>query len=811
MRTPGFWGDMALMLIGIALVSSACGSDGPWYDTAPDPDVSYLPLGDSDFTESTRTVVVDGADVAYDTYVPTAGTPPVAVMLPGAFVTRDRYRWIGVTLASHGIATYVAQPNSDFPNSSHTIDLLADLEADPVDTTRLLLVGHSAGALPHVGLTDPGACATGFCKPEHRTPRSLRGLVLLGFQNQNRLDDDTPMAAVESPWLIINGTLDGLATPEEVDATVARIQDRPLYRIDVSGANHYQWTDYVDPDADLRLASDLPPTIGNRDARRVAAEYMVSFARRFVLDEPGVAADLGATDDDRVVADVRQPRVEAPTDHGLPRVLSEPLAMPGLDDDDGNAAITASATYGDHRYLLVRNEDTGAQVWRIGSGGVAERVPFAGGHIGGFYGNNALNGLLGAMAVYRGELYVAASSGFQGARRQSTGGELWAYDGATWRPVVSYLADPDPRLTLSSVSGCADDDGDTTAVFHFDGAGLEPGTLAGATLDDIATATGDANLLVVTDNTADSITVQRDEIAFEDEFTVCDGIAPGHVFELRAGTDESGFGQPWNKALPALSVAGDRLYVGSGFNYADGAEVYVTGDGRTFEVAVPRDTFGRHPDDLPISSSISGMYTSALSGQPTVYVGTTGTDGYGARLLAITDGGFEFVVDDAVDPDDRGTDEGGMGQGLHQVVSMADYRDRLWIAVMGFSGLGIFSADDPLDASSWRVEVGDGGRFPLGWGDDAQLAPRLTVLGDELWITSAAFVQTRVELDDKSGLAWRTADGDRWQLVTGHAFGVNAVTVADVFRLGDLTIAATARGSLASRTSFGGLRLYTLD
>lgn len=797
-----------LMLGALALIAG-CSGDGPWYDTEPDPDLSYLPLGGVGYEELELGFEVAGAQARYDAYLPHGDAAPVAVVLPGAFVAKERYRWIGATLASHGVATFVAQPRTDFATSAYVTDLLTALGGDPrVDTTRLLLVGHSAGAIPHVGLTDPSACAAGFCTEDARTPRALRGLVLLGFHNQNTLADDTPMAAVESPWLVMNGTLDGLATPEKVDVTIDRIQDRPLYRIDVVGANHYQMTDYVDPERDLRLADDPEPAIGNREARATAARYLAAFARRYLHDDATVAVDLDAAADPRVLADVRLPRVEDPRDHGLPRVLSEPLAMAGLDDDANNLAITASARFGDHYYLLVRNDDTGAQVWRVAGDASAERLTFPGGHVGGFYGNRALNGLLGAMAVYRGELYVGVSSGFQGARHESTGAELWAFDGEDWRPVVSNLVDDDPALTLT---GCTADPGASTATLSFTGATLDPGSAVGGVLDDIASVVDGPNVLRVVGNTAATITVQRDDVALEDELTDCAGLGAGHTMHLRLGADENGFGEPWNKAIAAMAVYEDRLYVGSGFNYADGAELMVSNDGDRFEVAIGRALLGRHDSGLPISSSISGMHVTAIGGAPALLVGTTGTDDYGARLLAIAGGEVRFVVDDSVDADDAGLDEGGMSHGLHQVVSMADYRGRLWIAVMSFSGLELFSTESPLDASRWRVEVGDGGAQPAGWGDRSQLSARLIVRSGELWMTTVSFVQHTSELADKSGLAWRTADGAAWQLVTAHAFGVNAVTVADVFDIGDQTIAATSSGSLASRASFGGLRLYTLE
>jgi hypothetical protein len=75
-----------------------------------------------------------------------------------------------------------------------------------------------------------------------------------------------------------------------------------------------------------------------------------------------------------------------------------------------------------------------------------------------------------------------------------------------------------------------------------------------------------------------------------------------------------------------------------------------------------------------------------VSGTPTLYAGATGTEDYGARVVAITapDHGlaYRFVVDDAVDPDDAGTDEAGFGGPNEWITSMADFGGRLWLATV---------------------------------------------------------------------------------------------------------------------------------
>lgn len=801
------------------------GEAGPWYDTKPSDDLSYLPLGDEAYDVTTFTVNADEGAFDVDAYVPVNGPSPVTIMLPGAFVTKERYRWIGVSLASNGVATMVVQPRGDFSstvNTLATVDYLAQASAREgdalfgrIDTSRLLLAGHSAGCVPQVGLTAPELCAAGFCREGDETPRALRGLMLLGFHNQTLPDDSEPMPAVESPWLIVNGTLDAFANTDKTDATVARIQDRPLYRVNVEGMNHYQLTDYVDVDADLRLDMDNVPTVSNTDARAAAAEYMVRFARLHLKDESNVDEDLGAATDARVDLEFLDARIKAPTGHGLGRVLSVPATPDGFDGGDDKIAVVADTDFGGARYFVVRTSTPGIQVWRMLPGGEVEMVPAPEGEPGRFYDNPALEGTLSSMAVFNDRLYVGVSSGVQGARLGSLGAEVWAYDGNAWSPIVSRFVDEDPALELSAAAGCEDEDGDFTATFTFDGASFTPGELAGAFLDDlegVREADG-VNRFRVIDNGAKTITVQRDDVAGTDEFTTCDGITVGHTFFVRQGTDEAGFGELWNKAAPSMAAFGGKLYIGSGLNYTDGAALYVSEDGVNFEVLVPRSYFGTHDSGVPITTSLSSMHVTAVGSEPTLLFGGTGTEGYGARLFSLDAAqNVAPLVDRAFDADDVGFDEPGMGQGNHQVASMVDWNGRLFIATMHFEGMEVFSATDPLDPATWRVEVGNGSAaFGPGWGDDNQLNARLSVINGQLWAASTAFIQAKGELTSKSAIALRTANGTDWQLATAHAFGVNSIMVGTIFGLGDEVYAVSSRAALATRQNFGRMRVYRLD
>ncbi len=825
-RRPRPTGLAALALALGGLI--ACSADGPWYDTAPDPDLSYLPLGDVLYREAALSWTRGGRTIAVDGYLPDVAAAPVVVMLPGALVVKERYRWMGATLASHGIATFVVQPHGAFGASEHTLGTLDALAADPgladvrahLDLSRVVLAGHSAGGVAQVGLVDVAACPPGICAPTDTTPAALRGLILLGYHNQARDTDRAPMAAAEVPWLLMSGSRDGLATPDKVAITVDRIEDRPLHAIQIEGGNHYQLTDYVDVRADLRLDDDSDPTIGNRAARATAARYLVAFAARYLAGDAAIADDLGAADDPAVTADTRLARLTL-LDPGLPRVIRQRLGGSALTETPTTADVVASAAWRGDRYLLVRDAVTGARVLRLDPAGTFTPVvsPDAAGGPAAFHGNPRLDGLLGAMVVFRDELYVGVSSGAQGGELASTGAEVWAWNGARWRPVVSRQVDEDPPATVSGVTGCAANDGDPSAIVRVADAGWTPGALRGAVLDDVGSPTAEpgADPIVweVLDNSADSLTVQANDLAHTVESTVCDRLGPGDVVYLRQGDDESGFGHPWSKGLAAMAVYDDRLYVGTALDYEDGAELRVSTDGVRFDVAVARASFGRHPDGVPITTSISALYPSSVSGRPLLYLGGTGTEDHGARLFTLDAAGTLIArIDDAVDADEVGLDEAGMGSGNHQVSSMIDFGDRLWLATLHFEGSELFSSRDGV---TWNREVGAGARLGPGWGDPSQLAGRLAVAGGYLWVHDVAFVQLASELRQKSGYVFRTRDGAGWQMVTGHAFGTNAVQVSQLFEwpggapgAAPRLAAVTSGAALAQPTIFRPLQLYVL-
>src|SRR4051812_4363160 len=74
---------------------------GVWYETALDTDTAYLPMG-GEPVAVTKDLAVPYAGQAFaaDAYVPKgARKAPLVLVLPGALVGKDRYYWLGESLA----------------------------------------------------------------------------------------------------------------------------------------------------------------------------------------------------------------------------------------------------------------------------------------------------------------------------------------------------------------------------------------------------------------------------------------------------------------------------------------------------------------------------------------------------------------------------------------------------------------------------------------------------------------------------------------------------------------------------------------
>jgi pimeloyl-ACP methyl ester carboxylesterase len=160
---------------------------------------------------------------------------PTVVFAHGGLVGPDRYRWLGVHLASRGYRVVAPVHDAD----------LAILDASNV---RWVL-DHLASR----GLSGPRA--TGG--------HSLGGVIAAwAYDDDPRLDALFLLASFPAgdgpidrtgPVLSLSGTTDGLSTVDEIEAGAARYPAAEVQLID--GMNHFAWTD--DP-TDAELGRDGP-------------------------------------------------------------------------------------------------------------------------------------------------------------------------------------------------------------------------------------------------------------------------------------------------------------------------------------------------------------------------------------------------------------------------------------------------------------------------------------------------------------------------------------------------------------------------
>ncbi len=375
----------------------------------------------------------------------------------------------------------------------------------------------------------------------------------------------------------------------------------------------------------------------------------------------------------------------------------ERVAEPGFGNNN-NISIDALCPFQGSLYALTRNDSEGCELWRTqGTGWEKVVVP-------GFTDSplhDYIQGGYGDMIVFQDHLYVASSSGYEGKYYyKGIASELWRFDGSTWEPIASYAKDDDDSGTITAISGCSADDGDTTALFTDSSKNWTVDQWKDAGLI-MMSGNGRGRYLRIVGNTANTLTIQEDEAAFaagvEIEHTICDEHAPdakreevmvgtiavNDKYSIAMGEDENGFGNIWNKSIVDLEELNGELYVSIGHNYQDGTSVWKTTDGLTFNritayahgnihgYDLNGDPIGCYFEDqeatigVPVCTSSTHFGKSAVSGTETLYLGATGSrgcNGNGARVLRLEeDGTFHFIVDRLVDDNDVGSNESGFG------------------------------------------------------------------------------------------------------------------------------------------------------
>lgn len=523
----------------------------------------------------------------------------------------------------------------------------------------------------------------------------------------------------------------------------------------------------------------------------------------------------------------------------------EEVIEPGFGSSD-NYAVVAMAEYQGRLYAMTRNETEGAEIWRTADK-TWEQVPFPNGETNGIYDNPWISCLWGSMIVFRDKLYCGFSSGHQGSVFDSTGCEIWSYDGSSWEPIISDKKDTEESGVISGISGCEDADGDVTSQITDRTKNWEKDQWSGGILQ-ITSGSGKFRRFDIVSNTKDALVIQQNEVAgnINEEYTICGNqhfsnpfppyeydrgsVEVGDSYAIGTGSDENGFGDYWNKMIPEMIIFGNKLYVSTALNYDYGAQVWYTEDGDTWVVTEPTNSFGNFHSDpgylnsqKPVSTSIPSLCISTVSGEPVLYAGGTGASGNKgrcSRMARLTDTGWELIVDASIDDNDEGTNENGFGGGMDCSMwngdfmpwSLAEFNDTLYVGIQSLAGTRVlYTPTGSSEDGSWLYSVGGDSDVPNGFDGKKNpgnprmyqnIASNLFPYKGQLYaglisVYAPTIGATQKELTGAQ--LWKTSDGSLWYPVTLNGFGDKHIIGIEAFAVfNDTLYVSVNKGSVDS-------------
>jgi len=513
------------------------------------------------------------------------------------------------------------------------------------------------------------------------------------------------------------------------------------------------------------------------------------------------------------------------------------------------------------------------------------------------------------MIVFNGKLYFGFSSGLQGGYLGSSGAEIWRYDGTIWEPVISDMRDIDEAGAITGISSCAVNDGSTTATITDTAQSWTADQWAGGVLQ-ITSGSGKYRKFRIISNTGNTLTIQQNESAGtynssgqETEFTNCaskkynnpfpmysytlGAVLVGDSYEIGLGSDENGFGDFWNKTITAMRIFNNKLYVSTGLNYESGGQVWYTANGDDWDVTISTinvpapfnySSFGNfHTGTVgstypggkkPVSSSVTDLVVSSVSGTPVLYAGGTGTTGSTAdgglggcaRVARLTDNGWEMIVDINADGNAGGSNENGFGspaacgtnQYNFQAWSFADFNGSLVSGIMGDGARIIYAPQgfaDIKNDGSWHYSVGQANTDPLdpGYVDplgtssypngfdnyqytanplgslyqnmSANLFPHANTLyagmvtqyAPEFDVPPGSSLIPPDLSQFKGSQIWKTSDLGTWTQVTDNGFGDKDTVIFEAFTefQGQLYVSGS-KGASSTPSGLGGAKIFRL-
>ncbi|MBK1640849.1 hypothetical protein CKO12_02930 [Chromatium okenii] len=206
---------------------------------------------------------------------------PLITLLQGANVDKAHYKTLARSLARRGFVVAVPNHAQTFPgmpvaglfSDVHVVtDVLAEMKTEDgdsksplyriVDTEHMGLIGHSFGG--GIGLYALAKqCDPPICDATYERPSALRAAVFYGAHLVNADDTVTDLDTSDVAVALLQGTKDGVATPDEVSRTLP-ILELPQALISIEGANHYALCDTNNPTGASPDPSD--PALDQADA-----------------------------------------------------------------------------------------------------------------------------------------------------------------------------------------------------------------------------------------------------------------------------------------------------------------------------------------------------------------------------------------------------------------------------------------------------------------------------------------------------------------------------------------------------------------
>jgi hypothetical protein len=228
---------------------------------------------------------------------------PIALFLQGALVDKSDYSNYALQVSRYGFVVVV--PNhirtvtiptgpvkGFFPEQQQVLDVLAFMKKESlntssrifgqVDTSRLVLLGHSFGGSAGLGATQQEICAPETCSSGYVRPPELKAGIFFGtsFRDQ-QTNEPFPINNHGVVIGMIRGDLDGVAAPINSQKTYDQIRNSPKTLITLKGANHYGITN-----ADNPAREPNRPTLDQTTAVETIARWSALFLRANVLRDP---------------------------------------------------------------------------------------------------------------------------------------------------------------------------------------------------------------------------------------------------------------------------------------------------------------------------------------------------------------------------------------------------------------------------------------------------------------------------------------------------------------------------------------------